>query len=66
MTTRSSDFYLRFEVVIIEVGGDIPCLLLVQIVGTTKQPRHLDNINDNQAEACTLHIAKRVKLEPLS
>jgi hypothetical protein len=45
-----------FEVVIIEVDGDILCFLLVEIVCATKQPLHLENINDNQAEAGTLHI----------
>jgi hypothetical protein len=30
--------------------------LLVEIVCATKQPRHLENINDNQAETGTLHI----------
>jgi len=44
-----------FEVVIIELHGDILCLLLVEIVCGTKQPRLLENIN-NQAEAGTLHI----------
>ena len=44
-----------FEVVIIEVDGDILYLLLVQIVCATKQPRHLEN-DDNQAEAGTLRI----------
>jgi hypothetical protein len=45
-----------FEVVIIEVDGDIIYLLLVEIVCATKQPRHLENINDNQVPAGTLHI----------
>jgi hypothetical protein len=31
--------------------------LLVEIVRATKQPRHLENVNDNEAEADTLHTA---------
>jgi hypothetical protein len=30
--------------------------LLVEVVCATKQPRHLENINDNQAEQGTMHI----------
>ena len=45
--------------VTIEVDGDILCLLLVEIVCATKQSRHLENINDNQAEAGTLHIVDK-------
>jgi len=56
MTIKSSNFHLWFEVVIIEVDGDIHCLLPVQIVVTIKQPRHLEDINDNQAEVGTWHI----------
>ena len=59
MTRRSSNFHLWFEVVIIEVDGNVLCLLLVVIVCATKQPRHLENINDNQAEAGTLHIVNK-------
>jgi len=39
----------------IEVDGDIHCLLFVEMVCGTKQPRHLENISDNQAEAGTLN-----------
>jgi len=56
MTGRSSNFHLWFEIVIIEVDGDILRLLLVEVVCATKQRHHLENINDNQAEAGTLHI----------
>ena len=55
MTRRSSNFQVWFEVVSIDVDVDILCLSLVEIVCATKQPRHLENINDNQAEAGTLH-----------
>jgi len=54
-TGRCSNLHMWFEVVIIEVDGDILCLLLVEIVCATKQPRHLENINDNQAEAGTAY-----------
>ena len=47
MTRRSSNYHLWFEVVIIEVDGDILCFLFVEIVCAMMQPRHLENINSH-------------------
>jgi len=41
----------------IEVDVDMLFLLLVEIVGATKQTHHLDNFDDNQSKAGTLLIA---------
>ena len=40
----------------IEVDVDMLFLLLVEIVGATKQTHRLENMNDNQAKAGNLHI----------
>jgi len=45
-----------FEV-LIHVVGDVFCVMFVEEECTTKQPCHLENINDMQAEYDTLHTA---------
>jgi len=49
MAWRSSNLHLWFEV-LIQVDGDVVRLLFVEEKCTKKQPRHLENINDMQAE----------------
>ena len=49
MASRSSNFHLWFEV-LIQVNGDVLSLLLVEEECAAKQPRHLENINEMQAE----------------
>jgi len=49
MTWRISSLHLLFEV-LIQVDGDVLCLLLVEEEFTTKQPLRMENMNDMQAE----------------
>ena len=49
MAWRSCNLHLWFEF-LIQVDEDVLYLLLVEEECTTKQPRHLENINDMQSQ----------------
>jgi len=49
MAWGSSSLHLWFKIVI-QVDGDVLCLMLVEEEFASKQPRHPENINEMQAE----------------
>ena len=49
MYWRSSSLLLCFEV-LIQVDGNVLCILLDEEECTKEQPRHMENINDMHAE----------------